>query len=102
MQRPAAGAPGVGVAARSLVGSIAQAGERGYWQRVGLGLVCGLVWGWGRGGWVILSFNRRDFLALADRHPRHGGIVLAAQRSWSLAALVAALDRLLSATDGAG
>ncbi|HMN29005.1 MAG TPA: hypothetical protein PKE45_12710 [Caldilineaceae bacterium] len=42
-----------------------------------------------------------DFLALAGRYPHHAGIVLAAQRAWTLTALIAALDRLLTATDAA-
>jgi len=49
-------------------------------------------------GRCILTFNVRDFVALAKRHPQHGGIVLAAQSSWSLSGLIAALDRLLSET----
>ncbi|RIK35205.1 MAG: hypothetical protein DCC55_31010, partial [Chloroflexi bacterium] len=53
-------------------------------------------------GRLIFTFNVRDFLALASRHPRHAGIVLTAQRAWTLTALVAALDRLLSETDAAG
>ena len=50
-------------------------------------------------GRVIFTFNVRDFVALARQHPRHGGIVLAAQSSWRLADLAPALDRLLSETD---
>lgn len=50
-------------------------------------------------GRCIFTFNVRDFLALARRHPRHGGIILAAQKSWSLPDLIAALDRLLSETE---
>jgi hypothetical protein len=50
-------------------------------------------------GRCIFTFNVRDFLALAQRHPRHGGIILAAQRSWTLSDLIAALDRLLSETE---
>lgn len=52
-------------------------------------------------GRLIFTFNVRDFLALAARHPRHGGIVLAAQRAWTLTRLVRALDRLLLETDAA-
>ena len=52
-------------------------------------------------GRCIFTFNVRDFLALAQRHPRHGGIILAAQRSWTLSDLIAALDRLLSETEAA-
>ena len=49
-------------------------------------------------GRCILTFNVRDFIALARKHDRHAGIVLAAQSSWSLSALVPALDRMLSET----
>ena len=49
-------------------------------------------------GRCILTFNVRDFVVLARCHPRHGGIILAAQVSWSLSGLIAALDRLLSET----
>lgn len=52
-------------------------------------------------GRCIFTFNVRDFLALARRHPHHGGIILAAQKSWSLPDLIAALDRLLSETEAA-
>ncbi|MFQ5615041.1 MAG: DUF5615 family PIN-like protein [Anaerolineales bacterium] len=50
-------------------------------------------------GRCIFTFNIRDFIALAKKHPQHGGIILAAQRSWRLSALIAALDRLLSETE---
>ena len=49
-------------------------------------------------GRCIFSFNVRDFIVLARRYPRHGGIILAAQASWTLSDLVGALDRLLSET----
>ena len=47
-------------------------------------------------GRCIFTFNVRDFLVLAQRYPQHGGIILAAQRGWTLSDLIAALDRLLS------
>lgn len=50
-------------------------------------------------GRTVFTFNVRDFLVLAQRYPRHGGIILAAQRSWTLSDLIAALDRLLSETE---
>jgi hypothetical protein len=50
---------------------------------------------------LIFTFHVKDFVLLAQRHPRHGGIVLAAQRSMALSELIAALDRLLSETDAA-
>lgn len=49
-------------------------------------------------GRCVFTFNIRHFLALAQRYPRHSGIVLAAQASWSLPSLISALDRLLSET----
>lgn len=49
-------------------------------------------------GRCLFSFNVRDFPTLAQRYPQHRGIVLAAQQSWTLSALIAALDRLLSET----
>ena len=53
-------------------------------------------------GRCIFTFNARDFLALAHRYARHGGIILAAQSSWALAGLIDALDCLLTETDAAG
>ena len=50
-------------------------------------------------GRAIFTFNVKDFLALARDHQNHRGIVLAAQRSWPFADLVAALDRFLSEVD---
>lgn len=49
-------------------------------------------------GRIVFTFNVRDFLALASKQDRHAGVVLAAQSSWSLSDLIAALDRLLSQT----
>jgi hypothetical protein len=50
-------------------------------------------------GRCIFTFNARGFLALARRYPHHGGIVQAAQSSWTLAGLIGALDRLLTETN---
>jgi len=50
-------------------------------------------------GRVIFTFNARDFVMLAKQYPRHGGIVLAAQSSWTLVELIESLDRLLCETD---
>jgi hypothetical protein len=50
-------------------------------------------------GRVLFTFNVRDYLTLAKKHPRHGGILLATQSRWPLAELTAALDRALSETD---
>lgn len=49
-------------------------------------------------GRVILTHNIGDFVKLAQRYPRHGGIILAVQSSWPLPRLVTALDRLLRDT----
>ena len=49
---------------------------------------------------VIDRFDVRDFVALARRYPRHGGIILAAQSSWTVSGLIAALERVLSETEG--
>jgi hypothetical protein len=49
-------------------------------------------------GRLVFTFNIVDFMALATHYPEHAGIVIAAQRSWTLSALIAALDRLLSTT----
>ena len=53
-------------------------------------------------GRSIFTFNVRDFLVLAKQYPRHGGIILAAQSSWTLSELIMALDYLLSETEAEG
>ena len=50
-------------------------------------------------GRVIFTFNVRDFLVLAKKHPSHAGILLATQTRWSLAELTDALDHALSITN---
>ena len=50
-------------------------------------------------GRAIFTFNVRDFVVLAEAHEHHRGIVLAAQRSWPFADLLAALDRMLTEAD---
>jgi len=50
-------------------------------------------------GRCIFTFNIRDFQALSQRYSKHAGIVLAAQSSWRLNGLIAALDRLLTETE---
>ena len=50
-------------------------------------------------GRIIFTFNVRDFLVLAKKHPKHSGILLATQSRWLLAGLTAALDRALCETD---
>lgn len=53
-------------------------------------------------GHCIMTFNIRDFMHLAQTYPAHGGIVLAHQRDWTLPALLAATDALLSQTTAEG
>lgn len=48
----------------------------------------------------VFTFNIRNFLALAEAHPDHCGIILAAQRRWSLTNLIVTLDRALSHCEG--
>jgi len=50
-------------------------------------------------GRSIFTFNIRDFVPLAKHYPKHGGVILVAQRSMSLSELIVALDRLLSETE---
>jgi hypothetical protein len=52
-------------------------------------------------GRCILTFNIADFMRLAQIYPAHGGIILAHQREWTLAALIAAVDRMLTETEAA-
>ena len=49
-------------------------------------------------GRSIFTFNIRDLVILAQKHPHHQGIILAAQRSWNLSGLIKALTRLLENT----
>lgn len=49
-------------------------------------------------GRVIFTFNIRDFQNLARRYNHHAGILLAAQRSFSLRELIELLDKSLSNT----
>jgi len=48
-------------------------------------------------GRCICTFNIRDFIVLAERYPRHGGIILSTQRSTP--ELLKAMHRLLSESD---
>ncbi len=50
-------------------------------------------------GRCLFTFNIRDFSALAAIYPRHGGIILAAQRRWTLSELIDALDIVLFTTE---
>ena len=49
-------------------------------------------------GRCLFTFNVRDFVALAQAYPQHGGIMLAFQPAWTPPELIAALDRALRAT----
>lgn len=48
-------------------------------------------------GRCILTFNIRDFMALAQRYPHHAGIILSTQKP--MPELLKLLDRLLSETN---
>ena len=48
---------------------------------------------------ILLTFNIKDFVNLAKKHPFHAGIILANQRSISISQLIAALSRILTETD---
>lgn len=50
-------------------------------------------------GRCIATFNIGDFAHLAQEYQEHGGIILAQQRQWRLASLIAVFDRLLSDTE---
>lgn len=52
-------------------------------------------------GRVLFTFNIPDFVVLAPVYPQHGGLLLAVQRRWPLAQLIAALDRALTETTAA-
>lgn len=47
-------------------------------------------------GRCVFTFNIRDFVLLTEKYPKHGGIILAAQSTWSLAMLIKTLDRMLT------
>jgi hypothetical protein len=47
---------------------------------------------------VLFTFNVRDFMLIAKKHPYHAGIILANQRTTRLTVLIANLDRALSNT----
>ena len=49
-------------------------------------------------GRSILTFNISDFMHLAQKYPLHGGIVLAQQKDWTLASLIAAVDSMMIET----
>jgi Domain of unknown function (DUF5615) len=49
-------------------------------------------------GRVLFTFNVRHFLVLATHYPHHEGLLLAAQRRWTLSQLIAALAGMLSET----
>ena len=49
-------------------------------------------------GRILFTFNIPDFQVLARRYSAHAGIMLAAQRTWTLSGLIAVLDRVLSET----
>jgi Domain of unknown function (DUF5615) len=44
---------------------------------------------------IIFTFNIKDYVNLAKKHPYHSGILLANQKLTSIAQLISALDRVL-------
>lgn len=50
-------------------------------------------------GRCIFTFNIADFIHLAERHPHHGGIILASQSQWGLSPMIAALHRVFTETE---
>jgi len=48
---------------------------------------------------ILLTFNIKDFIHLAKKHPFHGGIVLANQNSIQISPLIFALSRILTETN---
>ena len=49
-------------------------------------------------GRILFTFNVADFPTLVQQYPHHAGLLLAAQRHWTLSELIASLDRMLSET----
>ena len=47
----------------------------------------------------LFTFNIADFTRLSGIHSHHRGILFAAQKSWTVADLIRALDRFLSEMD---
>lgn len=47
---------------------------------------------------ILFTFNIKDFMYLSKKHPFHGGIVLASQKSTIVSQLIAALSKILSET----
>lgn len=54
-----------------------------------------LLWATAQGR-VLFTHNIADFIELAGRYPNHGGIILAAQNSYSLSHLIELLDRVMT------
>lgn len=52
-------------------------------------------------GRCLFTFNIRDFIGLSQLYVHHAGILLAAQQSWSLSALIEALDCFLLSAEAA-
>ena len=47
---------------------------------------------------ILFSFNIKDYIYLAKKHPYHCGILLANQRSVHIPQMIYALDRVLTVT----
>lgn len=50
-------------------------------------------------GRAILTFNIRDFQALARQYPNHHGIILAAQSRWTIRELIEAIHQVCTQTE---
>lgn len=47
---------------------------------------------------ILFTFNIKDFVNLAKKHPFHGGVILANQKSIHLSQLIFALSRIVAET----
>ena len=47
---------------------------------------------------ILFSFNIKDYIQLAKKHPYHSGIILANQRSVRIPQLISVLDRVMTET----
>ncbi len=50
-------------------------------------------------GRILFTFNIVDSQPLAQRYPKHAGVLLAQQCQWTLSSLIKALDKMLTETE---
>jgi hypothetical protein len=48
---------------------------------------------------ILFTFNIRDYMRIAQKHPYHAGISLANQKSTRITQLISMLERMLSETN---